>query len=173
MLKSLAFLILIVCTTFVVTECRNIQPNDVNLIQQTCKKTPNYALCMQYLNSDPKAPSADVTGLALIMANVMESKAKIAFNKLYQLIAKSPPDQKAELKLCEFNYGAIEVASIPQVIDNLQKRIPQYAELGADATVNNAKGCENGFKGKSPLTAENNAIIDASVITAAIVRLLF
>jgi acyl CoA:acetate/3-ketoacid CoA transferase beta subunit len=79
---------------------------------------------MQYLNSDPKAPSADVTGLALIMANVMKNKLNIAFNKLYQLIAKSPPDQKAELKLCEFNYGAIEVASIPQVIDNLQKRIP-------------------------------------------------
>ncbi|WJX90762.1 hypothetical protein P8452_72629 [Trifolium repens] len=75
------------------------------------------------------------------MANVMKNKLNIAFNKLYQLIAKSPPDQKAELKLY--------------------------------ATVNNAKGCENGFKGKSPLTAENNAIIDASVITAAIVRLLF
>jgi pectinesterase inhibitor-like protein len=172
MLKPLPFLILILCTTFVVTECRNIQPNDANLIQQTCKKTPNYTLCIQYLNADPKAPSADVTGLALIMANVMKNKANITLNKIHRLIAKSPSDQKEELNDCESKYVAIVVAGIPSVIENLQKGNPEDAEQSADDTVTDANGCENDFKGKSPLTAENNAVIDASVITAAIARLL-
>ncbi|PNX54923.1 pectinesterase inhibitor-like protein [Trifolium pratense] len=172
MLKPLAFLILIVCTTFVVTQCRTIQPNDANLIQQTCKKTPNYALCIQYLNSDPKAPSADVTGLALIMVNVMKNKANIAINKIHQLIGKSPPDQKATLNSCASKYNAIVVADIPSAIEALQKGNPKFAEQGANDAANEANSCENGFSGKSPLTAENNAMHDVSVITSAIVRLL-
>ncbi|GAU19172.1 hypothetical protein TSUD_89370 [Trifolium subterraneum] len=170
MLKPLAFLILIVCTTFVVTECRNIQLDDANLIQQTCKKTPNYALCTQYLNSDPKARSADVTGLALIMVNVMKNKANIALNKIHQLIGKSPPGQKAALNSCASKYNTIVAADIAQATEALQKGNPKFAENGANDAVIEAKGCESGFSGKSPLTAENNVMRDASVITAAIVR---
>jgi pectinesterase inhibitor-like protein len=173
MLKPLAFLIFIVCTTSVVTECRTIQPNDANLIQQTCKKTPNYALCIQYLNSDPKAPSADVTGLALIMVNVMKNKANIAVNKIHQLIATSPPDQKAALNSCASKYyNAILVADIPSAIQALQRGNPKFAEQGANDAANDANSCESSFSGKSPLTAENNAMHDSSVITSAIVRLL-
>ncbi|XP_045829529.1 cell wall / vacuolar inhibitor of fructosidase 1-like [Trifolium pratense] len=170
MLKPISFLILIVCTNFVVIECRTIQPNDENLIQQICKKTPNYALCIQYLHSDPKAPSADVRGLALIMVNVMKNKANIAINKIHQLIGKSPPDQKEALDNCADNYNAIVVADIPEATEALLKGNPKFAEDGANDAVVEARGCENGFKGKSPLTAENNAMRDASAITAAIVR---
>ncbi|WJX90757.1 hypothetical protein P8452_72625 [Trifolium repens] len=170
MLKPLAFLVLIVCTTFVVTECRNIQPNDANLIQQTCKNTPKYALCMQYLNSDPKAPSADVRGLALIMVNVMKNKANIAINKIHQLIARSPPDQKEPLDDCADYYKTIVVADIAQATEALLKGNPKFAEDGANDAVIEAKSCESGFKGNSPLTTENNVMTDASVITAAIVR---
>jgi len=76
-----------------VPRCHIGPPNNVDLIQQTCKKTPNYALCIQYLNADPKAPTADVNGLAQIMVNVMKTKANDGSNKIHQLIARSPPDQ--------------------------------------------------------------------------------
>ncbi|GAU19171.1 hypothetical protein TSUD_89360 [Trifolium subterraneum] len=187
MLKPLAFLILVVCTTFVVTECRNIQPNDANLIEQTCKKTPNYAICIKYLNSDPKARSADVTGLALIMVNVMKNNANIAVNKIHQLIEKSPPSQKTTLNSCASKYNAIVVADIPSAIEALKKGNPKHADIpsaiealkkgnpkfaeqGANDAAIEANSCENGFSGKSPLSAENLDMLTASGITAAIVR---
>ncbi|KAI5415532.1 cell wall / vacuolar inhibitor of fructosidase 1 [Lathyrus oleraceus] len=172
MLKSLTLLVLILCTTLVVTHSRVIEPNDANTVRQTCSKTPNSALCIQYLNADPKSSTADVNGLALIMVNVIKSKANIAVNKINQLKGSIPPAQKVALKSCADKYNAILVADVPQATEALQKGDPKFAVDAANDAAIEANGCENGFSGKSPLTAENNVVRDASTITSAICRLL-
>ncbi|CAK8563826.1 unnamed protein product [Lathyrus sativus] len=170
MLKSL--FVLILCTTLVVTHSRVIQPNDANTIQQTCSKTPNSALCIEFLNADPNSSTADVNGLAIIMVNVIKSKANVAVNKINQLNGSIPPDQNEALKSCADKYNAILVADVPQAIEALQKGNPKFAVDGANDAANEANSCENGFSGKSPLTAENNVVRDASAITSAICGLL-
>ncbi|MCI43754.1 cell wall/vacuolar inhibitor of fructosidase 1-like, partial [Trifolium medium] len=91
----------------------------------------------------------------------------IAINKIHQLIGKEP---KEPLDNCADNYNTIVVADIAEATEALLKGNPKFAEDGANDAVIEARGCENGFSGKSPLTAENNAMRDASAITAAIVR---
>ncbi|XP_058730215.1 cell wall / vacuolar inhibitor of fructosidase 1-like [Vicia villosa] len=164
MLKSLALFVLILCTTLAVS--------GANIVEQTCSKTPNSALCIQFLNADPKSSTADVTGLALIMVGVIKNKADIAVNKINQLGGSIPPNQKAALTSCADKYNAILVADIPQATEALQKGNPKFAVDGANDAVIEANGCENGFSGNSPLTAENNVVRDASAITSAIASLL-
>ncbi|XP_004508119.1 cell wall / vacuolar inhibitor of fructosidase 1-like [Cicer arietinum] len=162
--------ILILCTIVVVTQGKTVTTNYANLIQQTCRKTPNYGLCIQYLNGSPGSSTADVNGLAQIMVNVIKTKASIALNKIHQIIGRSA--QKVALNSCVDKYNAVLVADIPQAIQALQRGNPKFAEDGANDAAVEANSCENGFSGKSPLTAENRATQDAAAITAAIVRLL-
>ncbi|KAK7291720.1 hypothetical protein RIF29_07093 [Crotalaria pallida] len=164
-MTNLKTLTLILCTL-------NIATNG-NLIEETCKQTPNYDLCVQYLKADPHSSDADVTGLALIMVNVIKTKANNALVKINKLLqVSSVPDQKEALNLCSGQYKAILEADVAQAIAALQKGDPKFAEDGAKDAAIEATSCENSFSGKSPLTSDNNSMHDVAVVTAAIVRLL-
>lgn len=165
MLKPLVSFILILCTTL-------IQPNSANIVQQTCSKTPYPALCLQYLNADPKSSTSNVNGLALIMINVIKNKANVAINKINQLSKSIPTKQKEALQFCSINYTSILV-DVFQATQALQKGNPKFAVYNVNSVASEANGCENGFSGKSPLTVENNVMHDASAITSAICKLLF
>lgn len=173
-------LALILCTVAIATisiipvsHCRIFHLNSANLIEETCKQTPNHDLCIQYLQADPHSSDADVTGLALIMVNVIKSKANSALIKIHQLLQRNPePDQKEALGTCGDRYKAIVEADVPQAIAALQKGDPKFAEDGANDAAIEATSCENSFSGKSPLTDDNNSMHDAAAVTAAIVRIL-
>ncbi|TKY54270.1 Cell wall / vacuolar inhibitor of fructosidase 1 [Spatholobus suberectus] len=176
-MKSLAliFYILVVAAISVpASNWRIIQQNEANnLIEETCKQTPHHDLCIQYLLSDPRSTDADVTGLALIMVNVIKTKANNALEKIHQLLRESPePGQKEALSLCADRYKAILEADVAQAIAALQKGDPKFAEDGANDAAVEATACENSFSGKSPLTNDNNAMHDVAATTAAIVRQL-
>ncbi|CAJ2654066.1 unnamed protein product [Trifolium pratense] len=160
---------------FVSSHCTIIIPknNNGNLIQQTCKQTPNYEICIQYLKSDPRSSDADITGLALIMVDIIKSKANTTLNKINQLIKKKQePSQKEALNSCAGRYKAILVADVPKSVAALKQGDPKFAEDGANDAAVEATTCENGFKGKSPLSNENIAMHDVAAITAAIVKQL-
>ncbi|XP_058784331.1 cell wall / vacuolar inhibitor of fructosidase 1-like [Vicia villosa] len=171
MLKSLALFILILCTTLVVTHSRVIQASGTNIVQQICSKTPNPALCIQYLNADPKSSTSDVKGLAQIMFNVLKSKASIAIDKIIKLTITIPPKQKEALLYCSIDYTSVLIEA-SQGTQALQNGDPSFAVDNANYVTSEANGCENGFSGKSPLTVENNLMRDASTITSAICKLL-
>ncbi|KAK9934491.1 hypothetical protein M0R45_021632 [Rubus argutus] len=63
-------------------------PTDSNLIGLTCRKTPNYDLCVSSFNSVPqRANAADVKSLADIMSSVvLKAKAEAAQSKFTELI---------------------------------------------------------------------------------------
>lgn len=166
-MKILKPLLSLIFFTLVVNHC------NANLIEQTCKKTPKYALCIHYLQADPKSSSANVEGLALIMVDVINVKANTALNKINQLLKGNPqPDLKQKLSLCYDEYRAIVVADVPKAISALKLGDPKFAQDSADDAVVEASSCENSFSGKSPLTDFNIATQDAAVILSAIVKLL-
>ncbi|KAG2407328.1 Cell wall / vacuolar inhibitor of fructosidase [Vigna angularis] len=155
------------------TNCRVVLLNKANLIEETCKQTPHQNLCIQYLSSDPRSADADIAGLALIMVNVIKTKANNALDKIQQLLQGSHEhSQKEALNSCAGRYKTILEADVAQAIAALQKGDPKFAEDGANDAAVEATSCENGFSGKSPLTNENNAMHDVAVTTGAIVRQL-
>ncbi|CAK7325273.1 unnamed protein product [Dovyalis caffra] len=151
-----------------VSQC-NIVQSDANLIQQICKRTPNFNICVTSLQSDPKSSTADINGLALIMVGVLKAKSTSTLNLINQKLKESPA-LKQPLTSCASKYNAILTGDIPQATEALQKGNPKFAESGANDAALEADLCEGGFKGSSPITASNKLVHDISVVTAAIVR---
>ncbi|OIW00163.1 hypothetical protein TanjilG_29153 [Lupinus angustifolius] len=145
----------------------SIPTSHSTLIEDTCHKTPYYDVCINSLNSSPGSSSADVSGLALIMVKVIETKANVALNKIHEL---QKSGSSAGLTSCASKYNAILVADIPSATEALQKGNPKFAEDGANDAANEATYCQSDLPG--PLTAENGAVHDVAAVTAAIVRLL-
>ncbi|XP_061350343.1 cell wall / vacuolar inhibitor of fructosidase 1-like [Gastrolobium bilobum] len=147
--------------------CRVFQPNDVKLIEQTCKQTVDPNLCIKLLEADPHSSSADVRGLALILLNVVKAKANDTMNKINELL-KGGGDKKA-LSSCADNYKAILEHDIPQAIEALQSGKPEVAEIGASHSVVEAMSCEYGFIAISPLFKENYDVSDAAEVAWEII----
>ncbi|KAL6190819.1 hypothetical protein ACLB2K_037213 [Fragaria x ananassa] len=169
MMKSnsiyVAALVLVIQFVFV-----PISHGDANLIEQTCRQTPYHDLCVSSLKAHPRSASADVTGLALIMVDVVKAKATECANKINHLLKQRPGDQA--LRSCKSNYNGVLVADVPVAIEALTKGVPKFAEQGMDDTVIEAKSCEDDFSGRSPMTDLNNASQKLGAVAAAIVRLL-
>jgi len=164
---------IVVMVTIPASQCRTFLPNNENLIESTCKKTPNYNLCLQSLKASPGSSTADVSGLALIMVNVMKAKANDALKTIHDLQREGAgAKQRRALSSCDSKYKAVLIADVPQATEALKKGNPKFAEDGANDAANEAKYCESDFSGNSPLTKQNNAMHDVAAVTAAIVRLL-
>ncbi|XP_058757664.1 cell wall / vacuolar inhibitor of fructosidase 1-like [Vicia villosa] len=149
----------------------NPQNNNANLIEQTCKKTPKYATCIKFLESDPRSSEADLPGFALNSLAKIGMAANTVLNKINDLVNMNrEPAQTEALNSCADRYSTILVADMPKSIAALKLGDPKLAEDGANDAAVEATSCENGFKGKSPLTEENAAMYDAAIITAAIVK---
>ncbi|MED6145646.1 hypothetical protein PIB30_027213 [Stylosanthes scabra] len=165
------FFLIYVTSLSSIIHCRTlIIPNGESLMESTCRRTPNYNVCIQSLKANPASSNADVNGLAQIMVKVMTSKANDAINMIHQLQRSGSSSQKKALSSCASKYNAILIGDIPQATEALQKGDPKFAEDGSNDAANEATFCENEFNGKSPLTKQNNAMHDVSVVTAAIVR---
>ncbi|KAK9948528.1 hypothetical protein M0R45_004099 [Rubus argutus] len=143
---------------------------NANLIDQTCRKTPNYSLCVSSLKSDPRSKSADVRGLALIMVNVVKVKAKTTLNRINVLLKKTPKDNS--LKDCADRYDTILQDDVIVANEAITKGDPKFAEQSMNDAGGEAEDCENDFKGRSPLTHLNKDVTSVSGVAAAIVRIL-
>ncbi|WVZ09225.1 hypothetical protein V8G54_013755 [Vigna mungo] len=164
---------IVVMVTIPASHCRSFLPGNENLIQSTCKRTPNYNLCLQTLKASPGSSTADVSGLALIMVKAMKAKANDALKIIHDLQREGAgPKQRRALSSCYSKYKAVLIADVPQATEALQKGDPKFAEDGANDAANEATYCESDFSGNSPLTKQNNAMHDVAAVTAAIVRLL-
>lgn len=157
-----------------ISQCRVVVQTNENLIQSTCKKTPNFVLCVSSLKSDPRSSKADVPGLGLIMVNVIKAKATKTLNHIRVLLKRgSGTVGKRALISCAANYDAILKADVVEAIEALTKGDYKFAEEGANDAGNEANTCEQEFTaGTSPLTALNKDMHDVSVVTAAIVKTL-
>jgi len=172
--KMNALALAIFLCTIVSCHCTNINPkNNATLIQQTCKQTPNYALCIKYLKSDPRSSDISIVNYALYMVDRIKTTTITAYNKVTQLLnGRHELYQTEALSSCAGKYRSILVDVVPKSIAALKQGDPKVAEDGANDAANEATTCENGFKGKSPISDENIDMHDVAVITAAIVKQL-
>ncbi|XP_070667364.1 cell wall / vacuolar inhibitor of fructosidase 1-like [Malus domestica] len=123
---------------------------DANIIDQICKKTPDYNLCVSSLNSDPRSAIADVAVLGLVMVDIAKTKATDVAKKINELLKQSPSDP------CTHFYKTILEADIPEAAKAFIGN-PKFAEQGMNNAAGEAQTCEDGFSGKSPLINENKA----------------
>ncbi|KAK9948527.1 hypothetical protein M0R45_004098 [Rubus argutus] len=165
-----AFIFLIQLVFHPICHCKVMFPMDANLIDQTCRKTPNYKLCVSSLKSDPRSKSADVRGLALVMVNVVKTKATTTLKRINELLKKTPRDDS--LKDCHHMYLTILQADIVVANEAITLGDPKFAEESMNDAGIEATNCENNFKGRTPLTHLNRDVTNVSGVAAAIVRIL-
>ena len=166
----------IICSILVVAiismsacHCRVLQPNDLKLIEETCKRTPKPNLCLQLLKGDPRAPSADTASLALILVDVIKAKANEAEKTIKQLLKQG--GNKKALSKCAVDYKGILILDIPQATRAVRGD-PKFADDAVSDCAVEADICENRFNGKSPLTHVNNGMRDVANVARAIIRTL-
>ena len=177
-MRTLVFIVLVLVVFQIIflpsSQCARLRPNDNNLIEQTCKQTPNYNLCISSLKSDPKSATADVAGLALIMVNVLNTTTTQTLIHINSLLLQSPRNEVKEALLsCVENYKTgVLTADVPVSIEALTKGNPKFADQGTQDAANESNSCEEGFSGNSPLTVENTNINNVARVANAIVKLL-
>ncbi|RVW71581.1 Cell wall / vacuolar inhibitor of fructosidase 1 [Vitis vinifera] len=120
-MRSSVFLLCVVSLSLT-----QIQFSRADLVDQTCKQTPNYDLCVKTLRADPRSSTADVTGLALVTVDAIKAKATATLDRINGLLGTTPdPKTKAALSHCgELYDNAVLKADIPSAIEALRRVIP-------------------------------------------------
>ncbi|CAN8248282.1 unnamed protein product [Cochlearia groenlandica] len=136
-----------------------------NIVDQTCKRTPNYPLCLSLLRSDPRSSTADIPNLVLILVDKIKALGKDTQVKINQAY-KMKPNLKHE---CTKRYKVID-DDVSTVIEAL----PGNPKFGEDAIVDalvEADYCEGSFpKGQSPLTSLTVRMMKICDVTRAVIR---
>ncbi|GFQ02839.1 cell wall / vacuolar inhibitor of fructosidase 2 [Phtheirospermum japonicum] len=123
-----------------------------NLIQQTCKNTKYYDLCVSSLKSDSSSPKADTKGLALIMVKVGMANATATNTYLssQMLTAKNETVLKKVMKECADKYGFANEA-LQRSVQDLSDEFYDYAYMHVMAAADYPISCRNAFKRYSGL----------------------
>ena len=104
----------------------------------------------------------------------MLAKEKPTLDKINQLLRSGHLDPVMEeaLKYCAEHYQDA-INTIPVIQRAITLGDPKFAEEGAISTQNEAQICEGKFtKGTSPLSEENQYMIDITVVAEAIIKIL-
>ncbi|KAB2617529.1 hypothetical protein D8674_013398 [Pyrus ussuriensis x Pyrus communis] len=121
---------------------------DSTLIQNTCKNTKYYGLCVSSLKSVPTSINADTKGLAVIMVGIGTANATATSSYLSsQLISSSINDTnlKKVLKECADKYGYVGDA-LQASVQDLGSESYDYAYMHITAAADNPNACHNAFK---------------------------
>lgn len=149
------------------------QLKDQNLIETTCRNTPNYQLCISILHADPSSATADVAGLGLIVVDAVKAKAEAALSAIDNLKWFHPELTNA-LDLCRISYIAVLKADIPEAVAALTKGVPKFAEFGMADAAWEAEICEGRFDrvAESPLSGVNKDLHDLAQVATCIIKIL-
>ncbi|PWA44418.1 Pectinesterase inhibitor [Artemisia annua] len=99
LLLTIFFLLVVQETLFSATA-------DRKFIENTCKGTPNYDLCLSIILADPKSEDADLTGLALIAVTRVEQEGEVTITQINAL-KSSRPELRPALDYCAQVYNAV------------------------------------------------------------------
>ncbi|XP_021740033.1 cell wall / vacuolar inhibitor of fructosidase 1-like [Chenopodium quinoa] len=148
------------------------------LINQTCKQTNNYDLCVTTLNSDPKTGNAkDMRDLATIMVSHVDDEASKTRDHISGLLKNRTIDKptKKLLKACIDRYNIIIINWLKEVREGLSYRDYGFARDSMAAVPTNVELCERSFEApiKSPISADSKAMDDLSNVAYDIVFYMF
>ncbi|XP_042521024.1 cell wall / vacuolar inhibitor of fructosidase 2-like [Macadamia integrifolia] len=120
---------------------------DATLIQQTCKSTKYYDLCVSSLRSYPTSLKADTKGLAVIMVGIGMANATDTYSYLSSQLLCSPNDAatKKVLKLCSDKYSYAYDA-LQASLQDLGSDSFDYASIRVTAASDYPNACHNAFR---------------------------
>ncbi|KAK6125599.1 hypothetical protein DH2020_040659 [Rehmannia glutinosa] len=118
-----------------------------DLIQQTCKNTKYYDLCVSSLKSDSSSPKANIKGLALIMVKVGMANATATNTYLssQMLSVRNDTVMKKVMKECADKYGFANDA-LQSSVQDLSAEFYDYAYMHVMAAADYPNSCHNAFK---------------------------
>ncbi|XVE82300.1 hypothetical protein DITRI_Ditri15bG0137100 [Diplodiscus trichospermus] len=146
-----------------------------DLVDQICKKTPFYDLCISTLRSNTNTNGSDVKGLASVMADTLLANATDTLSYIRaQINQTSDPQMERALAYCAELYIPVVKYNLPQAIDALSKGQFAFASDGLSDAAKQADACEKKFSGstKSPLSDRNKLLHGLSDVAVAIVKIL-
>ncbi|CAH1429095.1 unnamed protein product [Lactuca virosa] len=147
---------------------------DRQFIENTCKSTPSYNLCLSILLANPKSQNANLTGLALIVVDAVKNEGVKTLQQI-DALKKSLPELTAALTQCGDVYNTIMHVDVPLTINALNLGNPKFGEDGMADTIIESQTCERSFKEHgqtSPLTNMNKDMEDVANVARAIIRIL-
>ncbi|XP_073121884.1 cell wall / vacuolar inhibitor of fructosidase 2-like [Henckelia pumila] len=117
-----------------------------NLIQETCKKTKYYDLCVSLLESDSSGPKSDTKELALIMIRYGIAKATDTNSYLSNQIQGVANDtlMKTAMRECADKYASANDA-LQNSVQVLSVNMYDYAYLHVMAAGDYPNGCRTAF----------------------------
>lgn len=158
----------------------NNNNNNNNFIDETCRATPYYSLCLTTLQSDPRTYEAKegddyITILSLVMVDAVKLKSIEIIKELKDL-EKSHPEWRGPLSQCYVAYNAVLRADVTVAVDALKKGVPKFADHSMDDVVVEAQTCEFSFnyynKLENPISNLSKDIIELSKVTKSIIKML-
>ena len=147
---------------------------DRKFIENTCKGTPNYDLCLSIILADPKSEKADLTGLALILVAGVEHKGDETIKQIKDM-KSSRPELGPALDYCAQVYDTVVKVNVPEANDALKLGNPKFGEDGMADSAVESQACERSFKEHgmtSPMTEQNKAVENVANVARAIIRML-
>lgn len=124
---------------------------DADLIQNTCKTTKYYDLCISSLKSDSTSLIADTKGLAVIMVKIGVANATSTNSYLSSQLSqpKNANNKDAVMKMvlkeCALKYSYAGDA-LKSSLQNLEDESYDYAYMNVMAAADYPNACHNAFK---------------------------
>lgn len=144
------FLLFILITSYHHVVISSSANDATDLIQQTCKNTQHYDLCVSSLKSSSLAPSTkvDAKGLALIMVNIAIANATATSSYIaYQMKGLGGNAlMMGAMKECGDKYGFAKDALENSAVDLNGERY-DYAYMHVMAAGDYPSGCRSAFRG--------------------------
>ncbi|XP_034206984.1 putative invertase inhibitor [Prunus dulcis] len=147
-----------------------------DLIEDTCNKTSNFKFCVSFLRSKPGSATADVQGLAQIVADQIQINLKDTFSEASKLYKEATERVIKEcFQICSEVYG-VAIDYMNGVLINLKSKNYSNTRDGLSFVYGDADTCEESFHEEpvrpSPLTKNNNDVKNLALIGSEIVLIL-
>ncbi|KAF3772581.1 putative invertase inhibitor [Nymphaea thermarum] len=148
----------------------------IQFIKKTCKQTLDYSFCLTTLQADNRSFHANLTGLDAIAMEMGLKNATSTLSYISKLLnQKTDPYTKACLKDCKELYSST-IDSFKSGIENLGAKRYDDVNVEISAAMTNADTCETGFTdgdgGASPLTKQNQNLMNLGSLALAILKLI-
>ncbi|XP_058092129.1 cell wall / vacuolar inhibitor of fructosidase 1-like [Magnolia sinica] len=172
-LPSLLLLLILSFLFFLHPSFARVSPQSTKLVDKVCKLTPDYAFCIQSLDSKHRTSTANLTGLGRISLDVALYNAKETFTYISELVNNvTDPTISVPVGRC-FSLYQTTISYILSATTNFEMKSYEMVKLLLSERGNNPKACEAEFKNvKSPLTRRNKDMSKLIVIAEVIAGLL-
>ncbi|XP_060178243.1 pectinesterase inhibitor-like [Lycium barbarum] len=142
-----------------------------DLIDDVCRTSANFKVCVSALRADPKSSSADKRGLVRILIQQCLTKGKSIYNEIVSLLKQTKePVLKEALKSCKENYdGAIDGAT--SSIKHFDANDGYMTKISASAVYSLPATCEDSFTElhrKSPIKSKSGDMLKLVGLTLSL-----